>query len=242
MTGTVINMAADLPDHTPVVLVHGWGGSFRTTWQQSGVTELLADAGRPVIGVDLLGHGTAAKPHDPDAYADLGEGVLAAIAASGHQGPVDAVGFSLGAMTLLRIATVQPHTFRNLLLAGIGRNVLDPDDGSGERIARAVEGAGSDDDTPAQVFAQYANRPDNDPVALAAIMRRPRRPLTAAELAGATCNTLVVIGDRDFAGPGEPLADALPSARLVTLRNVDHFATPEAFGFIDAMLGFVGAV
>ena len=34
---------------------------------------------------------------------------------------VDAVGFSLGAMTLLRIATVQPNTFRHLVLAGIGR-------------------------------------------------------------------------------------------------------------------------
>jgi pimeloyl-ACP methyl ester carboxylesterase len=233
---------ADLPDRTPVVLVHGWGGSFRTTWQQSGVTELLADAGRPVIGVDLLGHGGAAKPHDPAEYADLGRGVLDTIAATGHDGPVDAVGFSLGAMTLLRIATEQPDRFRHLVLAGIGRNVLDPDDGSGERIARAVEGAGSDDDTPAQVFAQYAHRPDNDPIALAAIMRRPRRPLTADELARATCDTLVVIGDRDFAGPGEPLAEALPTAKLVTLRNVDHFATPEAFGFIDAMLGFIGAV
>ena len=54
----------------PVVLVHGWGGSFATTWQHSGFTDLLADAGREVVGVDLLGHGTAPKPHDPDEYAD----------------------------------------------------------------------------------------------------------------------------------------------------------------------------
>ena len=55
----------------PVVLVHGWGGSFESTWQRSGFTELLADAGREVIGVDLLGHGNAPKPHDPEAYDDL---------------------------------------------------------------------------------------------------------------------------------------------------------------------------
>ena len=61
-------------------------------------------------------------------------------------------------------------------------------------------------------------------------------------VAGATCPTLVVIGDRDFAGPGEPLAEALPAGRLVTLKNVDHFATPESFGFIDAALGFIDAV
>ena len=34
-----------------VVLVHGWGGSFEATWQRSGFTELLRDAGREVIGV-----------------------------------------------------------------------------------------------------------------------------------------------------------------------------------------------
>ena len=55
----------------PVVLVHGWGGSFAATWQRSGFTDLLADAGREVIGIDLLGHGTAPKPHDPEAYDDL---------------------------------------------------------------------------------------------------------------------------------------------------------------------------
>ena len=102
---------------TPVVLVHGWGGSFATTWGSSGFTHLLADAGRPVIGVDLLGHGEAPKPHDPTAYSDLTTRVLEAM----PDEPVDAVGFSLGAMTLLRVACAQPHRFRRLVLAGIGR-------------------------------------------------------------------------------------------------------------------------
>ena len=57
-----------------------------------------------------------------------------------------------------------------------------------------------------------------------------------------TCPVLVVIGDRDFAGPADQLVDALPDARGVTLRNVDHFATPESFGFIDAVLEFLDAV
>jgi hypothetical protein len=53
---------------------------------------------------------------------------------------------------------------------------------------------------------------------------------------------LVVLGDRDFAGPADPLLDKLPDARLVTLPGVDHFATPKQFGFIDAALDFLGAV
>jgi pimeloyl-ACP methyl ester carboxylesterase len=222
----------------PVVLVHGWGGSFETTWQRSGFTELLRDAGREVIGIDLLGHGTAPKPHDVAAYADLGTRIVDAL----PDGPVDAIGFSLGAMTLLRLAIDEPSQFRKLVLAGIGKNVLEPDDGSGERIAQAIEGKGADTDTPALVFAQYAHQAGNDPVALAAVMRRPKSPLVAADLANATCDTLVIIGDNDFAGPGDPLVAALPNATLKVLRNVDHFATPEAFGFIDATLEFLDAL
>lgn len=218
--------------------MHGWGGSFESTWQRSGFTELLADAGRDVLGIDLLGHGTAPKPHDPDAYADLGARMLELL----PDEPVDAVGFSLGAMTLLRVAAEHPDRFRKLVVAGIGKNVVDPDDDhSGERIAAAIEGTAPDSDTHANVFAQYAHQPGNDPVALAAIMRRPRSPMPPEMLAGVTCPVLVVIGDKDFAGPGEPLADALPNARLVTLRNVDHFATPEAFGLWDAVLDFFDA-
>jgi pimeloyl-ACP methyl ester carboxylesterase len=220
-----------------VVLVHGWGGSFESTWQRSGFTELLKDSGRDVVGIDLLGHGTSPKPHDPEAYADLAAPLLAQLPDT----PVDAVGFSLGAITLLRLATEHPERFRHLVLAGIGDNVLRPDDGSGERIAAAVDGNAPDSDTLANVFAQYAHQPGNDPVALAAIMRRPRTPMTPASLAGATCPILVVIGDKDFAGPGEPLVDALPNASLTTLRNVDHFATPEAFGLWDAVLDFIDA-
>jgi pimeloyl-ACP methyl ester carboxylesterase len=221
-----------------VVLVHGWGGSFAATWQRSGFTELLKDAHREVIGVDLLGHGTAPKPHDPAEYADLGARVLDAMPAE----PVDAIGFSMGAITLLHLATRTPERFRRLVLAGFGNNVLLGDDGSGERIAAAVEGNAPEDDTHAMVFAQYAHQPGNDPVALAAIMRRPRMPVTLDELKRATCTTLVIIGDRDFAGPGDPLAAALPNATLKVLRGVDHFATPENFGFIDTVLGFIDAI
>ena len=46
----------------------------------------------------------------------------------------------------------------------------------------------------------------------------------------------------DVAGPGEPLAEALPQAKLKVLRNTDHFATPESFAFIDAALEFLDAV
>ena len=51
----------------------------------------------------------------------------------------------------------------------------------------------------------------------------------------------VVIGERDHAGPADPLVDGLPDADLVVLPGVDHFATPKDFGFIDAALEFLDA-
>ncbi len=228
-----------VPMTRPVVLVHGWGGSFASTWQSSGFTELLRDAGRPVIGVDLLGHGEAPKPHDPAAYADLGARVTEAL----PDEPVDAIGFSLGAITLLRIALEQPGRFSNLVLAGIGATLFDDDTTGTERIIAALEGPDEPEDNIGRMFVGYARTPGNDIAALTAVMKRPRGERFTPELvAGATCRTLVVIGDRDFAGPGAPLADALPDAELTVLRNVDHFATPESFGFIDAALEFIGAV
>lgn len=232
-------MSEDADQSKPIVLVHGWGGSFTTTWERSGFTALLADAGRTVIGVDLLGHGTAPKPHDPDAYADLTERVLDMLPA----GPVDAVGFSLGALTLLRAAIGDPARFDRLVLAGIGSNVFEHDDEVARRIVEAIESGGTSDDNHARLFAQYASQPGNDPVALAAIMKRTRTsPITEVDLAAVTSRVLVAVGDQDFVLPADRLVDALPDATLTMLRRTDHFATPESFDFIDATLEFLDAI
>lgn len=230
------------PTAPPIVLVHGWGGSFATTWESSGFTALLADAGRQVVGIDLLGHGTAPKPHEPDAYADLGARVLEGIDAAGG-GPVDAVGFSLGALTLLRLAVGRSDLFRRLVLAGIGRNVFEHDPDQTAMIVAAIESGGHTEDNRARLFAQYAAQPGNDPVALAAILRRDSvQRLSEADLARVAVPVLVAVGDQDFVLPADRLVGALPDVRLVTLRRTDHFATPESFDFIDATLEFLDAI
>jgi pimeloyl-ACP methyl ester carboxylesterase len=81
--------------------------------------------------------------------------------------------------------------------------------------------------------------PDADRDALLACMKAPLPALTTDDCARVTVPVLVVIGERDFAGPGDPLADALPDARLVVLRGADHFSTPKDFGAIDATLRFL---
>jgi pimeloyl-ACP methyl ester carboxylesterase len=226
-------------ENIPVVLVHGWAGSFRDTWQKPGIDALLEDIGRSVVGITLLGHGDQDKPHDPDAYADLPQWFLNELP---HDAPVvDAVGFSLGALTILRAFIAEPHRFRRVVLAGIGDGVFQKSDPNGnKRIIDALEGRAPEDDTFARMFAHYGNQPGNDITALAAIMKRPpAEPVRADDLASLDNDVLVVLGDADFTAPAEQLAKAFPNGRLVVLKNTDHFATPESFAFIDALLDFL---
>jgi pimeloyl-ACP methyl ester carboxylesterase len=222
------------------VLVHGFATSCARTWGETGWLDLLADVGRKVIGIDLLGHGDAPKPHEPEAYDHMEDLVLEAF----PDEPVDAVGFSLGARTLLVLASAHPERFNRLVVAGVGANLFRHDD-TASVLADAITGTtgvGAEISPVTQYFRGLAEQPGNDPQALAACMRRPNAtPVTAEGLGRITCPVLVVLGDQDFAGPADPLLDALPQASLVTLRGVDHFATPKDFGFLDAGLEFLGA-
>ncbi|MCS5686837.1 MAG: alpha/beta hydrolase, partial [Acidimicrobiales bacterium] len=108
-----------------VALVHGFGTSFEATWVGNGWAALLADAGRTVIGVDLLGHGTAEKPTDPDDYRNLEQRVLDVLPPE----PVDGIGFSMGAQVLLWLAAHHSDRFGRLVVSGIGRNLFESDVG-----------------------------------------------------------------------------------------------------------------
>ena len=228
-------------DAPPVVLLHGWAGSFAETWQSTGVDALLGDSGRTVVGVDLLGHGSSPAPHEPEAYGDLPGWFLDAI--GDQPRPVDAAGFSLGALTLLGALVREPTRFGRVLLSGIGDGVFsERDPAENSRIVDALEGRAAETDTGALVFARYADAPGKDKAALTAIFKRPPSPpIDAATLSMIENPVRVVIGDRDFAAPAEKLASSFPNGELVVLRNTDHFATPESFAFIDALLGFFGA-
>jgi pimeloyl-ACP methyl ester carboxylesterase len=215
--------------------VHGFASSAEHNWRHPGWLDLLADCGRETIAIDLPGHGTAPKPADPASYQKVEAHVAAAV--EGRE-PLDAIGFSAGAHVLLRLAADQPGTFRRLALLGIGRGVLEPADP--EPIVAALAGEPDPENVAGMVFRRLADGPGNDRAALIAFLRRPQRPLTPADLARVTAQVLVVLGDQDPAGPGDGLVAALPDARLVTLRGVDHFGTPADVRCMQAVLGFLG--
>lgn len=220
-----------------LVLVHGWGGSYRDTWQGPGIDQIFADVGHSVSGVDLLGHGTANKPHDPDDYADLPSYLLERL----PEEPCIVVAFSLGALTTLRAAIASPARFSGIVLAGIGNGVFEPHKPEeSARIISGVEGTAPADDNIARLFGQYARQGNNDVEALTAVLKRPpSTPLSPEQLSVITCPVLVCIGERDFAAPSDRLAAAFPDGSLSVLPRTDHFATPGSFPFIDAVVGFL---
>lgn len=220
----------------PVLLVHGFASSFERNWREPGWVDVLQEEGHQVTGVDLLGHGDAPKPIEPEAYRDLDRCVEQVLPADGR---VDAVGFSLGGQLLLRVAARQPDRFRRIAVGGVGDNVFQSN--RSDQAARAIETGevGESDHEAAGAFARFAQAPGNDPSALSACMRRPHEPVTPGELSAISVPVLVVLGDRDFVGPADELMAALPDARLVSLAGADHFGTPKDFRFLDAVVEFL---
>ena len=156
----------------PVVLVHGFASSFERNWREPGWVDLLEEGGRDVIGVDLLGHGQAPKPHDPAAYGELEKLVGAELPAGARRGPRAS---RWAPRVLLWLASQDPGRFRRLVVGGVGANLFRPDDS--EPVARAMEGGALPDHPVAQAFARFAQGSGNDPLALAACLRRPAPPI-----------------------------------------------------------------
>jgi len=219
----------------PVLLVHGFTTSARRTWREPGWIDLLQEAGRTVIAPDLLGHGDAPKPHDVESYAEVEQLVAAEL----PDEPVDAVGYSAGARILLALAAERPERFHRLVIAGMGGSLFRKREDN--PILDALEGRGDEEDMVGMHFKILAESDGNDPAALAAFIQRKQPRLDREDIAKITCPTLVILGDNDFAGPGDVLAEALPNGSLVELRNMDHFGLPKSFDFVDKGLDFLGA-
>ncbi len=220
---------------TSLVLLHGFASTFDHNWRQTGWVDILADFGCEAPDIDLPGHGSSRRETDPGAYADVEAEVFGALPSPG---PISAAGFSAGADLLLRLVVAHPESFERIALLGIGDNVFEVSDTS--TLVGTLASDVEPEDVQARLFHRLARSTGNDPEALSAFMRRERRPIKEEELASVTCPVLVVLGDRDMVKSADRLVAALPSATLVTLPGVDHFATPSDFGAIDATIRFFG--
>lgn len=219
-------------------MLHGWGGSFESTFVNSGWNEALHEAARETAGINLPGHGGGGSD-DPADYAHLGEAVEKRL----PPGAMDIVGYSLGGKIALAIALRNHVRIRRLVIGGVGDNLFAPEP-AGDLVAQAlVDGVTPQTPAPIAALVEYSRQSGSAPAALAAVLRRPPNPVIREDdLGRLACPTLLVKGDKDMlATPWERLAKALPHAAKLNLPGIDHLRLPTCPEFRSAAIAFLAA-
>jgi pimeloyl-ACP methyl ester carboxylesterase len=204
----------------PLLLLHGFGGCSQN-W-----APFAAELSRQhrLLLVDLRGHGWSTNPGGVFAHRDAAADVLALLDALELE-RCAAMGMSSGAMTLLHVATQQPHRLDAMVL--ISATTHFPDQ------ARAIMRRASFDTLPADVREMYrecAKRGDGQVRALlgqfnALATNRDDMAFTEPLLPAVTARTLVVHGERDVFFPvsvAEALASGIRGAELWVVPGGEH--------------------
>ncbi|MFI6811997.1 alpha/beta fold hydrolase [Nonomuraea sp. NPDC050328] len=108
----------------PLLLVHGWGADSH---QWAPHLPALTERHR-VLAPDLRGHGYSSAPPDGNTPAAMAEDLAALLTRLGVDGCV-AVGHSMGAVIVSRLAVEHPHLIRALV-------TIDPGYGYPDEVAR----------------------------------------------------------------------------------------------------------
>jgi pimeloyl-ACP methyl ester carboxylesterase len=207
----------------PVIVIHGSSGAWAGR---------VAEAFGPLaeryqlIGFDVRGHGKSGKPHDVRDYGpELVEDVVRLLDHLGLEG-AHIVGYSMGGFIGLKLVTVYPDRVRSLVL--VGQGILSPTEFA--QIADAVEV----DDPP--------ERPgDNDPIALAAMIRSyPALAVSERVVRETRVPILAVVGDRDpRVQRASRLQAVLPATRLRVFPGRTHATVLQDPQLIPEIVAFL---
>ncbi|MEV4422787.1 alpha/beta hydrolase [Patulibacter sp. NPDC049589] len=231
-----VEVAGDGP---PVVLLHGLTASHRYVVMGS---RHLERAGHRVLAYDARGHGASDPAPSPEAYGyDALADDLVAVLAEHDLPRAVLVGASMGAHTAIRVALRRPELVSGLVVvtpAFVPGNETDERNIAGwDRLADGLESGGVDgfvaaydfgripDDwrpTVEKVMHQRLSVHEHPGAVVDALRAVPRSaPYGGLDELDAIRVPTVVVGDRDEADPGHPLAvarryaEAIPDASLV---------------------------
>lgn len=228
---------ASIERNRTVLMLHGWGGSFTSTFGTTGLVEQLEKKGCSVLRIDLPGHGRNGGSHRAVDYADLASIVEAQLPDT----PLQAVGFSLGAKIVLELCVRRPKRFHKIVLGGLGDNVFAPEK-MGEEVAKALEFGITSDTHPGVVgLVEYSKASESDPLALAAVLRRSANPVfSIGKLSAVTCPVYLMNGWNDgVARPENQLLAAMPNASLTVIPEINHLNLTSNNFFIDTAVSFL---
>jgi pimeloyl-ACP methyl ester carboxylesterase len=218
-------------DGAPLVLAHGLTATRRNVVQGS---RHLLGRGRRLIGYDARGHGDSSPAPDPDAYeyADLAGDLEAVLDAQGL-GRAPVAGSSMGAATAVRFALDHPQRVTALVLitpahrgaGALGAEALAHWDALAAALAAgdvdafvAASGAGELPERwrePARTATRQriARHRRLDAVARALHVVPRSQAFAGLEELERLELPVLVVGTRDEADPGHPLATAEEYAR-----------------------------
>jgi pimeloyl-ACP methyl ester carboxylesterase len=226
----------------PIVLVHGFASTAQVNWVHPGWVATLTRAGRRVVALDNRGHGASTKLYDPALYHSvrMAEDVRALL---DHLalGPVDVMGYSMGARIAAFLVHAHAARVRSVVLGGLGIRLVDGV-GLPESIADALEvrSLTDVDDPTARTFRRFAEQTGSDLAALAACMRGSRQFLTRSQVGTIRAPVLVAVGSGDtVAGSAQELAALLPAGRALDIPGRDHMLAVGDRVFKEAVRGFL---
>ena len=236
----------------PLLLLHGFAANLET--MQGLIPALARDF--HVIAVDVRGHGRSGKPHDPDHYGmEMVEDVVRLL---DHLGIEEAhvLGYSMGAMITLKLATTHPDRVVSAVAGGYGWPESSPEgDGFMDRVAESLERGegfgplfesltpeGQEPPPSGQLQAiEEMLLATNDPLALAAAARGFRRlALTEEELRSNEVPVLAIVGELDPLGADvERMRGVMNRLEIVVLPGADHMITGMRPAFLENVRAFL---
>ena len=237
-----------------VLFVHGAGNDHSVWALQS---RYFAHHGHNVIAIDLPGHGRSAGP--PQASVEAIAAWLADAMATIGLARYAVVGHSLGALSALALAALQPTRVERLALLGPAAPMTVSD--------ALLEAAAHDQPRAAALITGWSHSTPRqlggNPVPGVWMMGQARRLLertapgvlhidlrachryddAAAAAAGVGCPVLFMLGERDVMAPPRQVAAlqaALPNARTVVLPGAGHaLMAEEPDAVLDALRDFL---
>ena len=198
----------------PVVLLHGFTGSYARHWEAPGVMEALETAGYRVIAMDCRGHGQSGKPLDSSQYGlEMVRDVVRLLDRL-HIERAHIVGYSMGGAIANQLLVRYPGRLMTVTLLGAGWEGEDLEVVTSQMLAlaegfankdaswliRGVTSSGQNGPTDDEVAALNASLfARNDPQVLAAVARGllPLYEISGDSLRATTLPVLAIIGEHD---------------------------------------------
>ena len=204
----------------PVVLLHGFLSDGPKTWFNTGIAQIIVQAGFSVVAPDLRALGLSASPAGPYPKDALAMDVEALIHAQRLK-PVRLVGYAMGSRIAMRLMArgLRPE---RCVLGGTGIDgAVDVERLAANNIETIRTGKNIRDPRLGVRFTSAIRLQKLNPESLISLLRS-QVPTTRAELAQIRSPILVLDGDQDnYEGSGAELVAQLPDAALAHVPG-DH--------------------